>query len=478
MQIGDLVIALSAAPADSTALHYIGNEPHAPTADFELIHAAVHAAKEQGKRARIGPIVSSDIFYNPDGGQYQRWSDRGILAVEMEGAVLFTLGALRKIQTACLLIVSDVVVEGEFVRISDEEMKRGGRPDDRARARRGHLREALSAADTVFLVNPASDNGATGKRWPELAHRAAQLGLEGETRFSERPGHLMELAREAADGGAELVVAVGGDGTMNETVNGLLRAGRSAALATLPIGTGMDFVRTYGIPKRFEDAVRVAVDGRTREIDAVRVRYRDLGRRRGRALLRERRQRRHERRSRAARERHVEGARRQGDVLLRARPGVRDVAELGGARSSWEDGTRAGPMHDVVVANGQWHGGGMWLAPKAEPDDGLLDVAADRRHHAADFARTAPKIYRGTHLTHPKVDLVQARRGSRSRRTSRCPSSSTASSPGRRPCASRSSRAHFACACRPRSRGLRPSCSAAQGRRAYRSPCRAAAPAR
>ena len=124
MQIGDLVIALSAAPADSTAPHIIGNEPHAPTADFELTHAAVHAAKEQGRRARIGPIVSSDVFYNPDGGQYQRWSDRGILAVEMEGAVLFTLGALRKIQTACLLIVSDVVVEGEFVRISDEDMRR------------------------------------------------------------------------------------------------------------------------------------------------------------------------------------------------------------------------------------------------------------------------------------------------------------------------------------------------------------------
>lgn len=124
MAIGDLVIALSATAADSTALHYVGNEPHAPTADFELTHAAVHAAKEQGKRARIGPIVSSDIFYNPDSGQYARWSERGILAVEMEGAVLFTLGALRKLQTACLLVVSDVVVEGEFVRISDEEMKR------------------------------------------------------------------------------------------------------------------------------------------------------------------------------------------------------------------------------------------------------------------------------------------------------------------------------------------------------------------
>src|SRR3954465_5053589 len=77
----------------------------------------------------------------------------------------------------------------------------------------------------VFLVNPASDNGATGKRWPELAHRAARLGLTGETLFSERPGHLIELARGAVRDGAELIVAAGGDGTLNEAVNGLVRAG-------------------------------------------------------------------------------------------------------------------------------------------------------------------------------------------------------------------------------------------------------------
>jgi purine-nucleoside phosphorylase len=76
-----------------------------------------------GKSVRVGPIVSSDLFYNPDGGQYQRWSERGVLAVEMEAAVVFTLGALRKVQAGCLLTVSDVVIEGEFVRISDEEMR-------------------------------------------------------------------------------------------------------------------------------------------------------------------------------------------------------------------------------------------------------------------------------------------------------------------------------------------------------------------
>ncbi len=122
MKLGDLVVALTAVPADATAQHLV-REPHVPTADWELVHGAVHAAKELGKPVRVGPIVSSDLFYNPDDGQYQRWSERGVLAVEMEAAVLFTLGALRKIKTGCLLTVSDVVVEGEFVRISDEEMK-------------------------------------------------------------------------------------------------------------------------------------------------------------------------------------------------------------------------------------------------------------------------------------------------------------------------------------------------------------------
>ena len=124
LAIGDLVIALSATAADATASHYVGDEPHAPTADFGLVHEAVHQAKHLGKPVRVGPIVSSDIFYQPDPDQARRWSERGILAVEMEAAVLFTLGALRRIQAGCMLIVSDVIVEGEFVRISDEEMRK------------------------------------------------------------------------------------------------------------------------------------------------------------------------------------------------------------------------------------------------------------------------------------------------------------------------------------------------------------------
>src|SRR6266516_413569 len=122
-KLGDMIVALSTVPADSTAMHLVANEPHCPTGSWELIHGAVHAAKEIGQEMHVGPIVSSDLFYNPDEGQYERWSKRGVLAVEMEASALFTVGALRGVLAGCLLIVSDIVVEGAFTRISDDEMR-------------------------------------------------------------------------------------------------------------------------------------------------------------------------------------------------------------------------------------------------------------------------------------------------------------------------------------------------------------------
>jgi purine-nucleoside phosphorylase len=104
-------------------MHLVDNEPHCPTASWSLIHGAVHAAKEIGQELHVGPIVSSDLFYNPNEGQYERWSKRGVLAVEMEASALFTIGALRGVEAGCLLTVSDIVVEGVFTRITDEELR-------------------------------------------------------------------------------------------------------------------------------------------------------------------------------------------------------------------------------------------------------------------------------------------------------------------------------------------------------------------
>ena len=126
----------------------------------------------------------------------------------------------------------------------------------------------------MFLVNPAAANGSTGRRWPEIAHQAAGVGLEGDALLSERRGHLGELAREAALDGARLLVVVGGDGSINEVVNGLAGIESPPAVALIPRGTGGDFVRTFDIPNDIAAAARVALTGDTRSIDLGRVGYR------------------------------------------------------------------------------------------------------------------------------------------------------------------------------------------------------------
>jgi diacylglycerol kinase (ATP) len=248
---------------------------------------------------------------------------------------------------------------------------------------------------TLFLVNPASANGETGKRWAELHRRAQELGLEGEVRMSTRPGELVELARDAD---AELLVVVGGDGAVNEVVNGR----RDLEVAVIPRGTGMDFVRSHGIPSEFDDAVAVARDGRPREVDLGRVEFRE-----GQRWFA-----------------NVASVGMSGAVAQRAN---RMSKALGGkvtffyalAREFlvWKntdvtvrlDGAeRRGRMHDVIVANGQYHGGAMWLAPEARTDDGQFDVVLIGDVTKLDFITTAPKLYRGTHLAHPKVELIRS----------------------------------------------------------------------
>jgi YegS/Rv2252/BmrU family lipid kinase len=187
-----------------------------------------------------------------------------------------------------------------------------------------------------------------------------------------------------------------------------MRGGASSELATIPLGTGMDFVRTYGIPTDFEDAVRTAIDGRPRTIDVGRVAYRTW--------------------AGTESERYVVNIGSVGMSAAVAQRANGMSKALGGKATffyalvrvflAWQnsvidvelDGVRrSARMHDVIVANGQYHGGAMWLAPEASPDDGLFDVLLIGDVTKLDFATTAPKLYRGTHLAHPKVDLERAR---------------------------------------------------------------------
>ena len=125
MQMGDVVIAVSSTPQDRTALSYVGGDPHAPTADWQLVEKALAAVREEGLRFHVGPIVSSDVFYDHDTSKHTRWADRGHYAVEMEASVLYTIAALRKVSSLAVLAISDYLYTGNFERISDEELKEG-----------------------------------------------------------------------------------------------------------------------------------------------------------------------------------------------------------------------------------------------------------------------------------------------------------------------------------------------------------------
>ena len=123
MQMGDVVIAVSSTPQDRTAASYVGGDPHAPTADWRLVERALAAVREEGLRFHVGPIVSSDVFYDHDTSKHARWADRGHYAVEMEASVLYTIAALRKVSSLAVLAVSDYLYTGQFERIGDEELR-------------------------------------------------------------------------------------------------------------------------------------------------------------------------------------------------------------------------------------------------------------------------------------------------------------------------------------------------------------------
>jgi DeoD family purine-nucleoside phosphorylase len=123
LRLGDLIIATAATPQDGTVSSITRGTPYAPAAHFDIVHAAHHAAESAGRRTFVGPIVSSDLFYDPQEDPATYWSRLGVLAVEMEAAVIFTLSAMRGVRAGCLLTVSDTIGM-EVVRISDEGLQR------------------------------------------------------------------------------------------------------------------------------------------------------------------------------------------------------------------------------------------------------------------------------------------------------------------------------------------------------------------
>lgn len=273
----------------------------------------------------------------------------------------------------------------------------------------------MGSPRVVVIVNPNSQGGSLGKKWPELAD-AIRRELPFEDVRTGAPGDATRLCAEALRGGAEIVVAVGGDGTINEVANGFFERGepiaRGAALAVLPQGTGGDFVRTCHIPKDFREAVKVLARGHRRTIDAGRC---DHATERDRGGV-------HTRMFvnigsfglSGVTDRFInKSKKRLGSKLSFLAATTRSIFAYDNQRVRLtfdEDAAGAVDMtiNTVAVANGKFFGGGMKVAPDAELDDGMFDVVALGDMGLGDFVRHSRRLYDGSHLSLAKVSHRRA----------------------------------------------------------------------
>jgi diacylglycerol kinase (ATP) len=269
----------------------------------------------------------------------------------------------------------------------------------------------------LIIVNPASAGGSTGRAWPGAASAVRQHFGPFEVAFTKRSGEAVEIAGRAAQAGRRLVVACGGDGTINEVANGLLRAGSETELGILPSGTGGDFRRTLGVPARTADAARALREGETRVMDAGRVTYTNgRGEEESRFFV------------------NVASFGMGGDVIRRvkSRAGLpAGAARLLGGRLSFAaaalqaavtfekpsvrvslDGGAAAriTVANFCVANARYFGGGMKIAPNAKVDDGRFDVVAVGDVSALNMLANSYRLYLGTHLGMQEVRHALARR--------------------------------------------------------------------
>ena len=128
----------------------------------------------------------------------------------------------------------------------------------------------MAKLQTKVIVNPVAGARSTRRKWPLISKLLERIGLSFDFEYTEGVGHAIELAKEAAsDGGYRYLVAVGGDGTVNEVANGILHstAAESTALGIVSTGTGSDFARSVGIPRRYSDACSCLTSQRRLTID-------------------------------------------------------------------------------------------------------------------------------------------------------------------------------------------------------------------
>lgn len=255
---------------------------------------------------------------------------------------------------------------------------------------------------TFLVVNPRSANGQTGKRWAEISARVSRALGDFGYAFTEGGMDAARIARQALHDGYECIVAVGGDGTLNEVTNGFFEDGRvinpHAALGLLPRGTGGDFRRTFGWDSELEPALERLRTDKTEPFDVGLIEYTSH--------------------QGPPERRYFANIASFGASGMVADEVNRGTKALGGHLSFMWGTVKAltkykdrrvtfradgGPEETlditaVAVSNGRYFGGGMCVAPDALTHDGLFDVTLWVGYTLVDFALKSKGVYSGDHV--------------------------------------------------------------------------------
>jgi diacylglycerol kinase (ATP) len=270
----------------------------------------------------------------------------------------------------------------------------------------------MLAPRTTVIVNPKSQGGRLGKRWTEISETIGRA-FPFEEAITRGVGDATVLAREALRAGAERIVAIGGDGTVNEVVNGFFdEAGKpiapGAAFGLIPFGTGGDFRRTFELPTETADAAAVIAADQRAPIDVGRLTFVATDG------------------SPAARMfANIASFGVSGVVDRLVNKSGKKLGRLSfmyaAARATWSyknqrvqltfDGADRveATINTVAIANGRYFGGAMMVAPNAEPDDGLFDVVCLGDFSFGETVANSRRIFKGTHLKLEKVSVRRAR---------------------------------------------------------------------
>jgi diacylglycerol kinase (ATP) len=266
---------------------------------------------------------------------------------------------------------------------------------------------------TQVIVNPESAKGMTRRRWTHIREGIRHFITEFRYEFTEKPLHAIEIARSAIRDGTELVIGVGGDGTMNEIANGFFDGARlinpDAALGIVPSGTGCDLTRSLRIPTRLQGAMQVISEAPSHAIDVGRASFRsaDGGRLEryflnvadfgvGGEVVHKVNSRRLERKASSYVRCLVSTMIHYKNKKVRIRIDGRELPR--------------GEYLIGAVANGRVFGKGMKIAPDAQLDDGLFDAVLVQGMKFMEFFRHGWRLMNGTHIRYHKVDVVRGRR--------------------------------------------------------------------